>query len=315
MTASWGTLRARFGRRHRPGDDTGVTWPLLVAASAGLLAGTISCASPRLASRPISVSRRTHPLPSDIRLFVPRFASRVHDTPGVLTYGGYYHHEARLRAEAFTCVDDDRADVRVETVQHPADYPYVVHDFFGAFLHTAETLAARAGSSGTDPAPSVRVLQWTNTRGRNTCLACCLAPRPEASDRNGWDGLVGWYRIEGRHITTVMLRCTGVRGLPDALINKKLAETRSDVPNRGFDYQGWREGELQKWIDTVKTQQPDNALYRLADARLTRLTGRAFAIADTLSNRDDPQSFQQALDETVRQLEARAYENTRHRED
>ena len=250
----------------------------------------------------------------DDRVFDPHGATYEERSPGRLAHGGYCVVGAQLQTRYFRLSRDPRPMIRVEVAIHPTDYDYAIHDLFGTFLEIEAHDRLRRGGRpvGTQPAAPggddsvIQFIEWPVEGASMPAVLC--GHRNERDE--GEERFLGWYHVDGKQVTTVLVIYEHLNGLPAKVIDEYLARYPSSMVKNDVAAQNWTQRDLGKWADVLKTRRADPIAVGEARRNLVLRFKRDFGLrdADAQRSKGDPQVYNQAMDEVVRQVEALARE-------
>lgn len=245
------------------------------------------------------------PLPVDRSEFTLRWPAINNSGPGILAFGGYLGRDTEHREEDYLSSNEQHGDADVDVVLHPRAYAHVVHDFFGTFRAAAhgEGMVPLTSPSVVNGVVDEETGQWQFSdwpeKGEKTNKLCYTA----GPKRKAKDGIVGWYSRSDDRITTIMIRFSGLKGVPVQLIEKYLAKYPSSVTTDDFPGPRWVEQDVHKYIDLLRTQQSDGGLFRLVLGRLHRLDREAFRYRELFKADSTPEEIAEAVEIVVGRIE------------
>lgn len=270
----------------------------------GLL--TLVC-SPALAIDPVA-SSRAHGLPIEQRSFDQARDPVEDDTPGVLKYGAYCWRDVLVTKTSYRAVGRRIGGASVETVDHPPEYPYVVHDFFGTFRGANFEFTrgkhlpdARLDDGGVVEADHQwRFVDWTVSGSAVSAKMCVMLV---SKGEGAYGGIAGWYRWDDSRISTVMVRFDQLDGLPVSLIDDLVKRFPSSVEEADFHGETWVADDVRKWVHLVELHQSDREALQLALSRIATY-GRDLVGADAEElTSDDPSVFNAAVEALKRRAD------------
>lgn len=221
--------------------------------------------------------------------------------PGFLGKGGYAIKGARLTKTKYQAVDKEGGEAIVDVVTHPCSYSYVANDVMATLQVVLEEEKRKT------PTGAFQLTQYPKPDGSGNAIIYDA----RISDSDGIRGVVGWYETNGDGcMTSVLIRYERLDGIPVKLVDEFLQKYRSEVVNDESVVREWKKKDIRKWIEIIRSAQPEDPSLSAARAYLLRYDKEAFGLDDLVLNRNDAQAFATSKPKVIGKLEDWLRSNT-----